>query len=344
MYTLEQLATLLGAQLKGDKDIQIHSLAGLDQAGESDLTFLGSSKFRQHLKSCKAAAVIVRAADAEAVSGNALIVDNPYLCFAKALSLFYPTPIAKGGIHPSAVVDDSSDIAASAQIAANVTVAANCQIADGVYIGPGCVIEEGVVIGKNTRLDANVTICKNSRIGMNSIIHPGVVIGSDGFGFANDNGRWIKIAQIGRAIIGDDVEIGANTTIDCGAMGDTVIGNGVKLDNLIQVGHNVKIGEHTAIAAQTGIAGSTVIGSYCAIGGQVGIVGHLTIADKVTITATTWVTQSILEAGSYSSGTPMEPTRNWHRNYARFKKLDNMAKRLNEVEMRLNQETNKSKE
>jgi len=344
MFTLGQLAGLLGATLKGDESVEIYSLAGLDQAGESDLTFLGSSKFRHHLKNCRAAAVIVKADDAELVSGNALVVDNPYLCFAKALSLFHPLPAVVGGKHPSAVVDDSCRIAETAQISANVVIAANCQIADGVFIGPGCVLENGVSIGKNTRLVANVTVCHDCQIGDNGIIHPGAVIGADGFGFANDKGRWIKIAQIGKVIIGDDVEIGANTTIDRGAMGDTIIGNGVKLDNLIQIAHNVKIGDHTAIAGQAGVAGSAEIGSYCAIGGQVGVVGHINITDKVTITATSFVTQSISEPGSYSSGVPLEPTRNWHRNFARFKKLDNMAKRLNDVEMRLNQETNKLKE
>jgi len=344
MYTLGQLAELLGAQLRGDKKVRISSAAGLDQAGDADLTFLGSIKFRHFLKSSKAAAIIVTAADADEVKGNALIVDNPYLCFAKALSLLYPEPDLVHGVHDSAVVDNDSHIASTAQIAANVYIAANCQIADEVFIGPGCVIEEGVSIGHATRLVANVTVRKHCQIGKNGIIHPGVVIGGDGFGFANEKGRWIKIAQIGKVVIGNDVEIGANTTIDRGAMGDTVISDGVKLDNLIQIAHNVKIGAHTAIAAQTGIAGSTVIGSYCAIGGQVGIVGHLQIADKVTITATSLVSQSILEPGSYSSGTPLQPTRHWHRNFARFKKLDNMAKRLNEVEMRLNQELNKSKE
>ena len=344
MYKLGQLAALLNAKLVGDENAEIRSVAGLDHAGEFDLTFLGSAKFRRFVKTSKAGAIIVSEANAGAVPGNKLIADNPYLCFARAVAVLNPEPALVAGCHPSAVVDKSSVIAATAQIGANVYIAANCQIADDVYIGAGCVIEEGVTIAKSTRLLANVTVCKYCQIGANGIIHPGVVIGADGFGFANDAGRWIKIAQIGKVVIGDDVEIGANTTIDRGALSDTVIGNGVKLDNLIQIGHNVKIGEHTAIAAQTGIAGSTTIGSYCAIGGQVGIVGHIEIVDRVIITATSWVAQSISEPGSYSSGTPLEPTRNWHRNFARFKKLDNMAKRLNEVEMRLNQDLNKSKE
>lgn len=344
MITLGKLASLLGVEWVGDENTPIRSVAGLDHAGKSDLTFLGSAKFRHHLKTSQAAAIIVKSSDVADVPGNALISENPYLCFAKALAFLYPEAPLESGIHPSAVVDASCDIAASAQICANVCIAANCQIADDVYIGPGCVIESGVSIGPATRLLANVSIGKGCRIGTRGVIHPGAVIGADGFGFANENGRWIKIAQIGSVLIGDDVEIGANTTIDRGAIGDTVIANGVKLDNLIQIAHNVKIGENTAIAAQTGIAGSTVIGSYCAIGGQVGIVGHLKIADRVTITATSLVSQSITESGSYSSGTPLQPTRNWHRNFARFKKLDNMAKRLNEVEMRLNQELNKSQE
>jgi len=344
MYTLEQLAERLGVAYVGDKNTQLHSVAGLDQAGASDLTFLGSSKFRHYLKSSKAGAIIVRPADADQVEGNALIADNPYLCFAKALSVMFPEPVLVAGTHASAVVNSKCRIAKQVQIEAHVYIGPDCEIADDVYIGPGCVIEEGVKIGKGSRLIANVTIRKFCEIGCRAIIHPGAVIGADGFGFVNDAGRWIKIAQIGKVVIGDDVEIGANTTIDRGAIGDTVIGDGVKLDNLIQVAHNVKIGESTAIAAQTGIAGSTKIGSHCAIGGQVGIVGHIQIADKVTITAKSLVSQSIKESGSYSSGTPLEPTRNWHRNFARYKKLDNMAKRLKDVEMRLSQESNHSKE
>lgn len=344
MYSLGQLASLVGAKLIGDPEVRIASIAGLDQATENDISFLSSAKFRRYLKSSRAAAVIVSEADIDAVRGNALVVADPYLCFARVTALLYPEPALQPGVDATACVDSNCDIDSSAQIAAQAVIGPGCQIGKDVYIGPGCVLENNVSIGEGTRLVANVTVRKACRIGKRCILHPGAVIGADGFGFANEKGKWIKIAQIGTVVIGDDVEVGANTTIDRGALGDTVIADGVKLDNLIQVAHNVKIGEHTAIAAQTGIAGSTEIGSYCAIGGKVGIVGHLKITDRVTVTAMSLVTNSISEPGSYSSGVPAHPSGSWHRNFARIKKLDNMAKRLKRVEMRLDQESNKSQE
>jgi UDP-3-O-[3-hydroxymyristoyl] glucosamine N-acyltransferase len=211
-------------------------------------------------------------------------------------------------------------------------------IAEGCEIGPGCVIGVDAEVGKDTKLIANVTLCHQVKIGSNVILHPGVVIGADGFGLAVDEGRWIKVPQVGTVLIGDDVEIGANTTVDRGAIEDTVIGKGVKLDNLIQIGHNVHIDDHTAIAACTAIAGSTRIGKHCAIGGCVGIVGHLEITDNVTITGMSHVSQAITEPGVYSSGTPLEENNKWHRNFIRLKQLDEMARRLRKMEKQINQD------
>jgi UDP-3-O-[3-hydroxymyristoyl] glucosamine N-acyltransferase len=239
------------------------------------------------------------------------------------------------GIHASAVVDATSQIHAEAAVAANCVIEAGAVVAADCQIGPGCVIGKNVTIGAGSRLHANVTLCHDVQIGCRVILHPGVVIGADGFGLADNNGEWVKVPQIGTAIIANDVEVGANTTIDRGAVGDTLIGNGVKLDNLIQIGHNVQIGEHTAIAACTAVAGSARIGKHCAIGGCVGIVGHLEIADNVTITGMSHVSQAIPHKGVYSSGTPLEENAKWHRNFIRLKQLDDMARRLKKLEKQL---------
>jgi len=251
--------------------------------------------------------------------------------------LLYPEEVPDTGIHSSVVIGDNCTIAMSARIAAQVFIGANVQIGDNVVIGPGCIIENDVKIGADSRLMSNVTLCRKVIIGQRVRIHPGVVIGADGFGIANDNGNWLKIPQVGKVIIGDDVEIGANTTIDRGAIDDTIISNGVKLDNQIQIGHNVFIGEHTVIAGCVGISGSTRIGSHCAIGGGTGIAGHIEITDGVQLTGMSMVTKSIMAAGTYSSGIPVEPTREWHRNVVRYRQLDKLNDKLKQLEAKLNQ-------
>jgi UDP-3-O-[3-hydroxymyristoyl] glucosamine N-acyltransferase len=257
------------------------------------------------------------------------------VAFAYVAGWLYADDAIPAGIHSSATIDPDCQIHKTASVAAQCVVEAGAVIGAECHIGPGCVIGKDVKIAEHTRLLANVTIYHGSQIGKRVILHSGVVIGADGFGLANDDGRWVKVPQVGKVVLGDDVEVGANTTIDRGAIDDTVIGAGVKLDNLIQVGHNVHIGDHTAIAACTAVAGSTHIGKGCAIGGCVGIVGHLEIADNVTITGMSHVSQSIPEAGVYSSGTPLEKNAQWHRNFIRLKQLDDMSRRLKKLEKQM---------
>lgn len=333
--TLQQLASHTGGQVVGDGDTVIERVATLEAAGPGAISFLTNSAYRRKLSDTRASAVILRQSDVDHCPVNALVVKNPHASYAKVASLLYPASASTPGVHPSAVIDESNSFPENVSIGPNCYIGAGVKLGEQVSVGPGCVIEDNVEIGPGSRLRANVTICHDCKVGNQALIHPGVVIGSDGFGQANDNGVWLKIPQIGRVVIGDDVEIGANTTIDRGAIEDTMIGDNVKLDNLIQIAHNVHVGSHTVIAACAAIAGSTRIGRNCAIGGAVGIVGHLDITDNVQITGMSLVSHSIREAGVYSSGTPLDTNRQWHKNAVRFKQLNDMAKRIKELESRL---------
>ena len=340
MLTLQAIVERLNAQgfsaqLLGNADAEIRRVASLTGAGEGDITFLAHARFKKDLDSTHAAAAIVTAEDADAVPTNAVVVENPHVAYAHVASWLYSEDDFVPGIHPAATVDPTSTVHAQAWIDANCTIEAGVVIAAGCYIGPGCVIGKNTTLGENTRLVANVTLCHDTKIGCRNLLHPGVVIGADGFGLANNKGEWLKVPQVGGVILGNDIEVGANSTIDRGAIGDTVVEDGVKLDNLIQIGHNVHIGAHTAIAACTAVAGSAIIGRHCAIGGCVGIVGHLEIADNVTITGMSHVSQAISKPGVYSSGTPLEENATWHRNFIRLKQLDDMARRLKKLEKRL---------
>jgi UDP-3-O-[3-hydroxymyristoyl] glucosamine N-acyltransferase len=265
----------------------------------------------------------------------AILTPQPYLYYARVAQWLNPPPEAVAGIHPSATVDAES-IAKSASIGAQMWIGRGTQIGENVIIGANCSIGEGVVISAGTRLAAQVTVYADCRIGARCIVHSGAVIGADGFGFARETtGEWVKIPQTGRALIGDDVEIGANTTIDRGALGDTVIGNGVKLDNQIQIAHNVKIGDHAALAGCVGVAGSTTIGARCSIGGAAMIQGHLTLADDVTVTTGTLVTKSISRAGTYSGANPFLKHADWLKNFAHLRHLDAMADKIRALEQRL---------
>jgi UDP-3-O-[3-hydroxymyristoyl] glucosamine N-acyltransferase len=330
-YLLADLAALIGAEIQGDKNCLINHVAPLGRAEEGAISFLTSSKYRSELESTAASAVILKEEEAALCPVNCLITDNPYLGYAKIAQRLYQS-IKLSGIAPSAVVSETASIHSDSYIGANVVVGENTVISEGVVIGAGCVIGSYVEIGKNSRIDANVTIYDRSILGERAVILSGAVIGSDGFGFAPDGGKWIKIPQVGRVIIGDDVEVGASSTVDRGALEDTIIGNGVKLDNQVHIGHNVRLGENTAIAGCSGIAGSTVIGKSCTVAGAVGISGHLNITDNVHITGKSMVTKSIEEAGVYSSGIPLQTNKNWRRSVARFKQLDEMAKRLKQLE------------
>jgi UDP-3-O-[3-hydroxymyristoyl] glucosamine N-acyltransferase len=334
-YTLGELAKHVSGQVKGDASCEIESVGTLQHADITQISFLTNPSYRKQLALSKAGAVIMSATDAENCSINAIVAKNPYAAYAKIAALLSPEEKYNAGIDPSAHIAVDVIISKTASIAAGVVIESGVVLADAVRIGPGCVIQKNVKIGAHSVLTANVTVVYECEIGERNIIHPGVVIGADGFGQAMDNGNWIKVPQLGRVVIGDDVEIGANTTIDRGAIENTIIEDNVKLDNQIQIAHNVKIGAHTAIAGCTAIAGSTTIGKHCRIAGMVGIVGHLQIADNVTVTAKSLVSSSIKKAGVYSAGTPLEPNQQWRKNTIRFKYLDEMAKRLKALEKQL---------
>jgi UDP-3-O-[3-hydroxymyristoyl] glucosamine N-acyltransferase len=332
VFTLGELAKRLGVHVTGDAGCEIFRVATLANAGAGDIAYLHDSKHRHYLSKTKASAIIIDEKFSADLSTNGIVVNNAHIAFVQVAGWLNPEDKKKYGVHPSAFVDPGSKIHPDVHVGAQCVVEAGAQIAAGCEIGPGCVIGKNVSINKQSKLVANVTLCHDVKIGSNVTLHPGVVIGADGFGLANYEGRWVKVPQVGSVVIGDDVEIGANSTVDRGAIEDTIIGRGVKLDNLIQIGHNVQIGENTAIAACTAIAGSARIGKQCAIGGCVGIVGHLDITDNVTITGMSHVSQSISKAGVYSSGTPLEENKQWHRNFVRLKQLDDIARRLKKLE------------
>jgi UDP-3-O-[3-hydroxymyristoyl] glucosamine N-acyltransferase len=320
-HSLGELAVKFGLVLRGDPDVRISHVATLANAGEGAITFLANAHYRKHLPHTRAAAVILSESDAINCPVPALIDRNPYASYARIATLLYPTPPAHPGIHPSAVVHPDAQIASSASVGPLCVIEAGVVIGERVTLGAGCIVEAGASIGADTRLVSRVTLRPRVRVGVRCTLQPGSVIGADGFGFAGDERRWIKVPQVGAVRLGDDVEIGANTTIDCGAIEDTVVENGVKLDNQIQIGHNVSIGEHTIMASCTGVSGSTVIGKRCMIGGLVGFAGHITIADDVIITGFSMITASLDKAGSYSSGIPAQESRDWWRTVARFKRL-----------------------
>ena len=321
-FSLGDLAVRFGFGLQGEPNDRVSYVATLSRADSGALSFLANSHYRRQLAGTRATAVIVAPSDAQACPVSALIDPNPYLAYARIAALLYPAAAATAGIHASAVIGTGVRIAASASVGALSIIEDEVELGDRAVVGPGCIVQRGARIGADSRLISRVTLCAGADIGKRCIVHPGAVVGADGFGFAFGAGTWIKVAQVGSVRIGDDVEIGANTTIDRGAIDDTVVEEGVKLDNQIQVGHNVIIGAHTAIAGCTGISGSTVIGKRCMIGGGVGIAGHLTIADDVVVTGLTLVSASLKYAGSYSSGMPAVQTRTWRRMVARWRRLD----------------------
>ena len=329
---MSELAEYSGAKRKGAADPEIRGLGSLDRAGAGQLTFLGDSRRRHLLAKTRASAIVLRAADGAACRLPALVCDDPYLAFADISRLFRHEDATRPGIHPSAFV--AADVVLGEDVAVGVgsVIAAGCRIGDGAVIGPNCTVMENCRVGAACRLVAQVTLQRDTRLGRAVVIHPGAVIGADGFGYANRAGRWVKIEQLGGVDIGDDVEIGANTTIDRGALDATVIGDGVKIDNLVQIGHNVRIGDDTAIAGCVGIAGSTVIGKRCMIGGHSGIQGHVEIGDDVVISGMTTVTKSIPKAGRYTSCLPHQPHREWLRNAARHRHLGELARRVSALE------------
>ena len=324
MYFLRDLQAALGGETIGEVETPLTGVGTLAGASAAQIAFLANPRYRRALDTTPAGAVIVGPAEREATAKPRIVVDNPYAYFARVAALFAPRRTFMVGIHPSAVVHASAEIGEGAAIGEFVSIGAGARIGAGVRIGPGCTIGAEVTIDDDSELVARVTVCDRCTIGRRALIHPGVVIGADGFGFAREDGRWLKIPQTGRVRIGDDVEVGANTTIDRGAIEDTVIGDGVKIDNQVQIGHNCTIGEHSIIAGCTGIAGSTEIGRRVAIGGAVSITGHLRICDDAVLTANAFVTKSIAAPGMYSSGLPLMPHKDWLRNTALLRRLDKL--------------------
>lgn len=331
-HTLAQLAELLGAKLVGDGQCEITGLAPLKTAQSGQLSFLSNPSYADQLKTTQASAVIIEEKFLESCSANALVAAMPYVAFAKATQLFAEPAMDAQGVHSSAAVDSTAKLGKNVSIAANAVVDADAVLGDDVIIGAGCYIGRGAQLGADCQLHSNVTLYHGVRLGERVEIHSSSVIGADGFGFAFDGSKSVKIHQLGAVLIGDDVEIGAGTTIDRGALEDTEIGNGVKIDNQVQIAHNCKVGEHTIICGCVAIAGSVTIGSYCIMGGASGAVGHIQIADKVQVSAMTLVSQSITEPGMYSTGTIQAKTAEWKRNAIRFQQLDSIAKRLKEIE------------
>lgn len=335
-YTLGEIAESLQLECVGDPSLRINGLGTLASAGSHQLTFLANPKYQKQLADTKAGAVILHRDLAAGTDLPKLLSDNPYLSFARATALFDDTPSPQG-IHPSAVVAATAQLGKGVSIGANVVVGEHCRIGAGSALHPGVALSDNVQIGEGCVLFPGVTVYHRVKIGNDVRVHSGVVIGADGFGFAPSGGAWNKIYQLGGVQIGDRVEIGAGTTIDRGALDDTIIGNDVIFDSQVLIAHNVVIGDGSAFAGRSAVAGSTVIGKQCTVGGGAGIVGHLTIADRVHVTACTLVTKSITEPGaSFSSGTPMMPTSDWRKSAVRFSQLDSLSKRLGEIEKLLN--------
>ncbi len=334
-YTLLEIAEKIGAKVEGDETCSVDSLATLHNATSGQIAFLSNAKYRQQLSETRAGAVILSADCLADCPTNALVMDNPYMGYALVAQLLDSTPRTSDTIHSSAVIDESAVIGKNVTIGANAVIEQGVTLGDNVSIGAGCFIGKHVTIGDNTALWANVSVYHRVKIGRDCLIQANTVIGSDGFGYANHAGQWMKIPQLGSVIIGDRVEIGASTTIDRGALEDTVIKDGVILDNQIQIAHNVVIGENTAMAACSVIAGSTVVGKNCSFAGLVGVNGHISIADNCVFTGFAMVTKSVTESGVYSSGIPAQANKEWQKTNARIRKLESTNKKIKALEQEL---------
>ncbi|MGY5512193.1 UDP-3-O-(3-hydroxymyristoyl)glucosamine N-acyltransferase [Vibrio antiquarius] len=335
--TLAELATITGGELFGDESLVVSRVAPMDKAQEGDVTFLSNPKYAKHLSECQATVVMVKAEHKDQCVGNALVVSDPYVAFARVVQAMDTTPKPADDIAPSAVIAADVKMGENVTIGANAVIETGVELGDNVSIGAGCFIGKNAKLGNNTNLWANVTIYHEVSLGDDCLVQSGTVIGSDGFGYANDKGEWIKIPQLGSVRIGNRVEIGACTTIDRGALEDTIIEDNVILDNQLQIAHNVQIGYGTVMPGGTIVAGSTKIGKYCQIGGASVLNGHITIADGVAITGMGMVMRSIEEKGLYSSGIPLQTNREWRKTATRVHRIDEMNKRLKAVEKQLEQ-------
>lgn len=323
---LRDLVEKFGGEACGEVTLPLTGVGSLEAATSRQISFFADPRLRAKLASSAAAAIIVAPAERPQLQRPGILAQNPHAYYARVASYFHPLPAVRHGIHPMAVIHPTANVDAGAEIAAFVSIGANTQIGPGAVLGPGCVIGDDVLIGADTRLFGRVSVYQDCQIGARTIVHAGAVIGADGFGFAHDRGHWEKIPQIGRVLIGSDCEIGANTTIDRGALDDTVIGDGVKIDNQVQIAHNCRVGDHSIIAGCVGIAGSARIGKRVRIGGAAVILGHLQICDDAEISAMTMVSASITEPGKYTSGMLAMPHRQWARNTVHIRRLDMIAK------------------
>ncbi|MDP6695510.1 MAG: UDP-3-O-(3-hydroxymyristoyl)glucosamine N-acyltransferase [Gammaproteobacteria bacterium] len=326
--TLADLAIRYGCELRGDPDLEVSCVGTLDSAESGAISFLANSAYRAKLTSVKATAVILAEEDADDCPVACLVTPNPYAAYAAVATELYPARKPKPGVHPSVVCDPGTSIPASAEVGPGVVLGSKVQLGERTYIGPNTVIGDNVSVGDDGWLAANVSIASGTRIGKRCLLHSGAVVGSDGFGIAQSDSGWIKVPQVGGVAIGDDFEMGANSTIDRGAIEDTCIGDDVKLDNMVQIAHNVIIGDHTAFAALAGVGGSAKIGARCMIGGQAGVLGHLEVCDDVFIHAHSLVTKGIREPGTYSSAWGVEEASKWRRLVGHFKRLEVIAEKI----------------
>lgn len=332
-YSLREIVERLGGELAGGNgDVVITRVASLANARQGHLSFLADRKYRAQLEATQASAVIVSPENRELTTLPCVVTPNPYAYFAKVSQLLNPPPSHRPGIDETARVAETATVPASCSIGAHAVVGQHAVLGEHVVIGAGCIVGDGVMIGDRTHLQPNVVIYRDCVVGRDCTLFAGVVIGADGFGYAEEGGRWVKIPQVGRVVIGDHVDVGANTTIDRGALDDTVIEEGVKLDNLIQIGHNCRIGAHSVIAGCVGIAGSAQIGRHCRIGGAAMILGHLSIADGVTISPGSMITRSIARTGTYTALMPFQTHEDWLHTAANLRHLGSMAQRLKELE------------
>jgi UDP-3-O-[3-hydroxymyristoyl] glucosamine N-acyltransferase len=333
-FTLAQIASRLGGRVVGDADVEIEQVASLEHAGARQAAFLASPRYKAQLAATRAAAVVL-APDAEGLTARPRIVcDRPYAYFARLSLLLNPSPVPVPGVHAAAHVSPEARIAASARVEAGAVIAAGAQVGERAWIGAGCHLGEGAAVGADSRLYPSVIVYAGCRIGARAILHSGAVIGADGFGMAAEEGRWVKVPQIGRVLIGDDVEVGANTTIDRGTVDDTVIEDGVKLDNQVQIGHNCRIGAHTAMAGCAGVAGSARIGRRCTLGGAAVVLGHLSLCDDVHVSAATVITRSIRKPGTYTGLYPFDDNASWTRNAVLVRHLAALEERIGALEKR----------
>lgn len=332
-WRLDEIVARLGGELLGEPSVLVSRVAPVDVAAPGCITFLTNPKYRKALADTAASAVVLAPSAVDLTDRPRIVHANPYAYYARLVALLNPAPPAEPGAHPSAVV--MSPLPASVSVGPQAVIGQRVRIGERVRIGAGSVIGDDVVIGDDSLLHPRVTIASGCQVGARAVFQSGAVIGGDGFGFAREAGQWVKIPQVGRVVLGDDVEVGANTTIDRGALEDTVIGNDVKIDNQIQIAHNVRIGDHTAIAGCVGIAGSTKIGARCTIGGAAMIIGHLDIGDDVHVSAGTMIAKSLPEPGHYTGSFPMDTHDEWRRNAARIRHLDDLHRKVRELEKQL---------